>query len=674
MDKKKFYEIIASWAVLLFLWNPITLWLLIGKFVPSLLIVIAVLIVYLAVCYINKERLKIWCFNLLMIGSVFYHAELIFRTIYIDRDIPNLYEIREGYYFNKPFLNQVFDTNEYCSLYRTNSQGYRIDNETNQYESVDKCDWLFIGDSFTQGAQVDYPQLFSSLIYRDFSDKIIVNAGISGAGICDELNYLKDEGIKLCPKVVFLQLGVFNDFYNVYERHATWKDYLIDYSSLYRYIEYNLSATDELPLGRWVEPFSPTEQGNKDYNILYKPSSAVKERDLRAFETYLDKFNQLVKENGAELVVLLIPSKEQVSDALLSEVVNAYNIDMANLDMRYPSILMEQLSNTYGFKLIDLYDDFRSSSMFPFFDIDEHMNVYGHEIIANRIRAEFSNILCPYSCLSSSNTNDRYPTLYNNDGYILYQNYSNGKHHIVLNNSSFSDYQEIVSSKQELIHPTISANNEILLFTEGNQDNGQTEIVTINLRNGVKRIVTSDSDSFGAIPQFNSKGDKIVYAGWRSDSRGQMSTPTISIYDMTIGATEDLQLGSEECWRPVFWNNDSCILFIQKDVSTEKFVVRSYSLLDHNVTTILTCDYDIWDIAISPSNKYIAFAGNESGNWDLFLYDIKQKTISQITSSQGNEWDPAFGNNDREIWFAGTSGINNGIFYLTLDDAIIDHN
>ena len=116
------------------------------------------------------------------------------------------------------------------------------------------------------------------------------------------------------------------------------------------------------------------------------------------------------------------------------------------------------------------------------------------------------------------------------------------------------------------------------------------------------------------------------------------------------------------------------ILFIQKDVSTEKFVVRSYSLLDHNVTTILTCDYDIWDIAISPSNKYIAFAGNESGNWDLFLYDIKQKTISQITSSQGNEWDPAFGNNDREIWFAGTSGINNGIFYLTLDDAIIDHN
>lgn len=674
MDKKRFYEIIASWAVLLFLWNPITLWLLLGKFVPSLLIVLVVLIAYLAIYYINKERLKIWCFNILMIGSIFYHAELVFRTIYIDRDIPNLYEIRDGYYFNKPSLNQVFDTDEYSSLYRTNGQGYRIDNETSQGESINKCDWLFIGDSFTQGAQVNYHQLFSSLIYKDFSDKIIVNAGISGAGICDELNYYKDEGIKLCPKVVFLQLGVFNDFYNIRERHATWKDYLIDLSSLYRYIEYNLSATDELPLGRWVEPFSPTEQGNKDYNILYKPSSAVKEQDLRALELYLNKFNQIVKENGAELVVLLIPSKEQVSDALLSEVVDAYNIDINNLDMRYPSVLMDRLSNTYGFKLIDLYDDFKSSAMFPFFDIDEHMNVYGHEIIANRIRAEFSNKLCPYSYLSTSNSNDRYPTACNDTENILYQNYSNGKYHIVLNNSSFSDYQEIVTSKQELIHPTISSNNEYLLFTEGNQDIGQTEIVTINLRSGVKNIVTSENDRFGAIPQFNSKGDKIAYASWCSDVSGKMSTPTISVYDMATGMTKDLQLGNEECWRPVFWNNDSCILFIQKDSSTGKFAIRSYSMQNHCVTSLLTCNYDIWDIAISPSNKYIAFAGNESGNWDIFLYDIENKTIRKLTNSQGNEWDPAFGSSDSEIWFAGTSGINNGIFYLTLDDTIIDYN
>lgn len=674
MDKKKFCEIIACWAVLLLLWNPITLWLLLGNFIISLLISLLVLIIYLAVYSINKERPIIWCFNILMIGSISYHAELVFRIIYVDRDIPNLYEIRDGYYFNKPFLNQVFDTNEYSALYRTNGHGYRIDNETNQDESVEKCDWLFIGDSFTQGAQVDYSQLFSSLIYRDFSDKIIVNAGISGASICDEFNYYKDEGVKLSPKVVFLQIGVFNDFYNVNERSASWKDYLIDYSSLYRYLEYNLSTTDELPLCRWVEPFSPTEQGNIDYNILYKPSSAVKERDLLTFESYLKKFHQLVKENGAELVVLLIPSKEQVSDALLSEVVDAFNIDTNNLNMHYPSIMMEQLSNTYGFKLIDLYDDFRSSYMFPFFDVDEHMNEWGHKIIANRIRAEFSNVLCPYSCLSTSNTNDRYPTVYNNDGHILYQNYSNGKYHIALNNSSFSDYQEVVSSKQELIHPTISANNETLLYTEGNQDNGQTEIVTINLSNGVKSVVTLENNRFGAIPQFNSTGDKIVYASWRSDSLGQMSTPTISVYDMTIGVTEDLQLGNEECWRPVYWNNDSEILYIQKDASTGKFVIRSYSLQDHNITTILACDYDIWDITISPSNRYIAYAGNESGNWNLYLYDIKQKTTSKITNSLGDEWDPAFGNNDKEIWFAGTSGMNNGIFYLTLDDAIIDNN
>lgn len=672
MDNKRFSEIIASWAVLLLLWNPITLWLLLGKFTYSLLITLAVLTIYLTIYYINKERLKIWSFNILMIGSIFYHSELVFRVIYGDRDIPNLYEIRDGYYFNKPCLNQVFETDEYTSLYRTNCQGYRIDSETNSSESIQKCDWLFIGDSFTQGAQVEYNQLFSSLIYRDFCDRIIVNAGISGAGICDEYNYYKDEGVKLSPKVVFLQLGVFNDFYNVYEREASLKDYLVDISSLYRYLEYNISSSEELPLGRWVEPFSQTIQGNIDYNILYKQSSDIKRRDLKSIETYIGKFAELVKNNGAELVVLLVPSKEQVSDVLLSEVISAYNINREELDMQYPSVMMEQLAEKYDFKLIDLYDDFRGSTEFPFFDIDEHMNTKGHEIIANRIRTEFSHALAPYSYLSRFNKNDRYPTIYN-DGYnVLCQNYINGKYNITLNTYDFTNSQNIVSSKRELIHPIISPDNKFLLFTEGDQDMGMTEIVMINLESGEKSIITSESSKYGAIPKFNSAGDKIAYASWSFDTDGIMSTPTISVYDTKTSETIDLELGDQECWRPIFWNDD--ILYIQKNSATNNFAICSYSFENNKTQTILECGYDIWDIEISPSNKWIVYSGNECGNWDLCLYDIESKTIHRLTTALGDEWDPTFGNNDSEVWFAGTSGINNGIYYLTVDDSIINNN
>ena len=83
---------------------------------------------------------------------------------------------------------------------------------TNANDSINICDWLFIGESFTQGAQVDYRQMFTSLLYRHFSNKVIVNAGISDAGLYEELNYYKSMGQKLRPKRFFLQIGVFNDF------------------------------------------------------------------------------------------------------------------------------------------------------------------------------------------------------------------------------------------------------------------------------------------------------------------------------------------------------------------------------------------------------------------------------------------------------------------------------
>lgn len=674
MEKTEFYKKTILLLVLLLLWNPITLWLLSKSLLISIAITVGLIILYFLLDTFNNYRLKVWFFNLLMIGSVLFHSELVFRTLFFEKDIPNLYDIRDGYYFNKPLLEQTFNNEEYFSIYRTNIQGYRIDNETNNQDSIRNCDWLFIGDSFTQGAQVDYSQLFTSIIYKDFCDKIIVNAGISGAGICDELKYYKDEGYKLNPKKVFLQIGVFNDFYNVYERYASWQDYLIDISSLYRFAEYNLTSSTELKLGRWTEPFAPTLEENANYNILYKTSSEIKRKDLQMFEKYLAEFNNVVRENGAELIVLLIPSKEQISEKCFNEVIEAYNIDKKDIDLEYPSLLMEDLSQKYNFKLIDLHQDFISSSHFPFYNVDEHMNAVGHQVIANRLRKEFSDIMAPYTYLSKSNANERYPMIYDNGFSLLYQYYANGKYHISFANSTLDNVHNIVTSVNELIHPMFSNDRKYLVFTEGNQDLGNTNIILYNLENNTKEILTSNENEFGAIPQFNKAGTKIVYASWNFNNSQISSTPTLSIYDIETKETNKLELGETECWRPVFHNDDKSILYITKSPLTNVFVICSYALNTKEVTKILECPYDIWDISISPSERFIAYSGNNDGNWDLYLYDSIKKTNTQLTDSSGDEWDSSFGSYDNEIWFAGTAGINNGIYYITLDETIIGNN
>ena len=296
--------------------NPITLYLLCNSlFFALALPCIAILLLVLIWKQPMLSRFKIYFFNILFLISISYNAELIFTTNFSDRNIPNLYEIRGKYYFNKPYLYQTFEDYEYSSVYITNKQGFRIDETQNTNIEIEQCDWLFIGDSFTQGAQVEYVDLFTSKAYKYFPNKTILNVGISGYSIIDEYNYYITEGYKLGSNKVFLQLCIFNDFMNVKPNSIGITEYMMQYSNLYRYLFFNMqyASPSELPLGRWTEPFYNTEQANYDYNIFHTTQSEQKKQDIENLITYIKKFKDATDANNAELCVVLIPTKEQVS-------------------------------------------------------------------------------------------------------------------------------------------------------------------------------------------------------------------------------------------------------------------------------------------------------------------------------------------------------------------------
>lgn len=104
--------------------------------------------------------------------------------------------------------------------------------------------------------------------------------------------------------------------------------------------------------------------------------------------------------------------------------------------------------------------------------------------------------------------------------------------------------------------------------------------------------------------------------------------------------------------------------YIQKE---KFFKIKSFDLATGAISEILSLPFDIWDIALSPSGRYIVFAGNKDGNWDLFSYCLKTKQVRQLTKTNGNEWDPAFGKSDSDLFYAGTFGFNDGIFYKKIE-------
>lgn len=639
--------------------NPVVLLILFKSYWISLLVSFVIVSGGYYVCKIKNLRWVVWLFNIFAIIGISLNAELVFRSLYTDKGVPNIYEARGKYYFNKPYLNQKFDDEEFNSHYLTNCQGYRIDRLSNASDSITQCDWLFLGDSFTQGAQVNYDEIFSSLMYQDFPDKVIVNAGMSGAGLYESLNYLRDEGVNLHPKRIILQIGAFNDFYNIREREAGWSEYLMEHSELFRYIQYNLIDNPVLPLGRWTEPFFDNIEENSKYNIFFKESSPEKEADKFAFAEVLSKYKDEADKIGAELVVMLIPSKEQTSDEMLDVVCQRFDINKNELDMAATNRLTRETCTRLGIGLIDLYDRFRENEKFPFFMRDEHLNSDGHRLIASELKSAFTTEKSKYNVFSQGNKNERYPTFFDDGMSVLFQSQEAETYLIKASNLIHSREDIIWSSPKELIHPIISRNGTWLAFTQGDQDRGETDVILYNRDTGTDFRINPVGYR-AAIPAFSNDSRFIVYPKWKDNEN-----PVISIYDISA-KKEILSIGDKkaECWRPIIAPDDSLIYYIRME-SDGLFGIRRFDIASRKDKQVLKTDYNIWDIAISPNGEKIAFAGNKDGNWDLFIFDIASNKVSQITKTIGNEWDPVFYNDD-EIWFAGEFGVNNGIYNMRL--------
>ena len=154
---------------------------------------------------------------------------------------------------------------------------------------------------------------------------------------------------------------------NIKEHVPSLQDYIMEWSALYRYFEYNIANSDELLLGRWTEPFFPDKEDNVDNNIFFMQTSDYKEADKKAFKDCISEFKKEVESVGGKLILVFIPSKEQVSPELLEEVLKAYNINKEDIDLTVPNKLCQSVASELGLKLYDLTTDFCQSKTFPFF-------------------------------------------------------------------------------------------------------------------------------------------------------------------------------------------------------------------------------------------------------------------------------------------------------------------
>lgn len=650
--------------------NPVVVYLLVNHVAASVALTLVALI-GLLLCYqrFGGRLPTVYLVNVLAIAGLFLHAELLVRYKFSDYVMEDLYWIRDGYYVNRSGLRSHLTDKEYEVDYLTNKDGFRIGYSQQADVSYGQVDWLFLGDSYTQGAQVNFEDLYTTQLYRRFPDRIVANAGISGWGIPEELRYFEKEGRRYKPKVVFLQVSIFNDFMKVQERSAGVSDHLMQYSQFVRLLlqDFKYENPVRLPLGRWAEPFYPDAESNRRYNIFYTPTAPSKQRDLQAYQEYLGKFTAAVRQSGAKPVILLLPTKEQIRAPYLREVITEFGLDPRELDMRRPNVFMRRLADSLDVELIDVFDEFRNSPEEPYFNFDEHLTAYGHQLLAEIIarRLEAGGTVKPPQILSVDYAGDRYPTYLADGRSMLFQSFAGGNMEIFWSDSTFSGPNRITFNEVNESHPTIGYPGDRLAFTEGDAAEGNTEVVISDRTARLRRTVTDGPDEFGAIPSFSPDGQSLAYAGWSVDpDTGKFTTPRIVLADLTTKAKRVLTDGRSEAWRPVFSPDGRSIAYISKVGA--KFDLFVQDLATGRARRLTETPFDEWDPQFSPDGSKLVFAARASGNWDLFVLSLSSGERKQLTFTRGDEWDPVFSPDGRSIAYGGEYGVFRGIYRMSL--------
>jgi len=261
-----------------------------------------------------------------------------------------------------------------------------------------EIDVLFLGDSMITGGGVGIDRQFSSLVGQAFPDRAVLNLGISGAAPNRQLRVYRKFGASFRPRLVVSCIYLAADLkgelqFDAWLKESTKTDYQsfrlsfgnkLRPKSFWARVQgrcFLCGKMTELAL-RWTglpDRFSfPTGQEvllDIDNLRFFAETLSPQDRRLALILDSLREIRALAEGQGAELLVMLIPSKEEIYGGVsIPEVLEQDHT-------------LEQCLRQQKFSVLSLYDAIatRGRDQAAFFTHDIHLNAYGNQIVADRL-------------------------------------------------------------------------------------------------------------------------------------------------------------------------------------------------------------------------------------------------------------------------------------------------
>ena len=170
----------------------------------------------------------------------------------------------------------------------------------------------------------------------------------------------------------------------------------------------------------------------------------------------------------------------------------------------------------------------------------------------------------------------------------------------------------------------------------------------------------------GKIPsQYNKSGDKIVvrlYVIYLKDMYndiGIVDLDNMSITNLTNNHLYEIS--------PI-WSRDEKNLYYVLEIGSE-YSIAQMRLEDRNIKRLYTCENFIFDLSLSPDGEKIIFSSlYDLYHSSLWILNLKDGTVKQITSGQYLDTSPVFYTDDEILFISNRIDDESNIFRMKLDE------
>lgn len=289
---------------------------------------------------------------------------------------------------------------------------------------------LFIGDSGTEGVGVQpqeaFPRKLEALLRANKTTRQIevINAAVRGMSTVNELNFYKQHLSQFQPDLIVLGVFLANDisFSLVHRRYLESGakplsqkvfDLLEQRSALFHYLSLRLLVLLErhrqdmffAPAQKYLSTQLQLVDENGVAMTSYRAAevatyraspSAMIEKAYRVVRHSLGEFAALAQQNGATLVLCLLPSPSTVEGKMRFRRAADYRAEdpvrgAHSLDLDAPRKRLKKYAEEFGFTAIDPTDALRRAPVEVFLSQNNHFNEAGHAIIAEELVGEIQH-------------------------------------------------------------------------------------------------------------------------------------------------------------------------------------------------------------------------------------------------------------------------------------------